>query len=245
MQCIWIHPNSKHIGYTKEEIENLTFIPLILVSASDVNRDEKTYGWKYIQGAGDDHQSWSRGLTPELFYKYEKEILEDTSIIEEIVDKDQQSDIHTLFNHSNQIYKIGDTNLFIGSFQSNFPEEMIKIFCKKGENQKDCFYFDIIDNKKSKSLEINLPSLFDLVKSLLEKNKKILILCPTGLSESICVCMSILISFYDKNNIYGKCEKVSKDYIKEKFIFISTFIPKASPSRFLMKQLNRYYLNVK
>lgn len=248
LQCIWIHPGSKHFGYSNEELEKLSFIPLILVSASDSERDEKTFGWRYIQGAGDDHQSWSKGLTPDLLYKYEKEIMEDSSIIDEIVISNQQSDVHTLFNSSNEISKIGNTNLYIGSFNSKFEDEnFIKIYCREGENKDNNYYFDVQDNKKSKrSLETCLPSLLKLSKSLLEKQEKILILCPTGLSESICICMAILISFFDKDNKFtGEPEKVSKDYIKEKFVFISSIIPKASPSRFLMKQLNRHYLNVK
>jgi hypothetical protein len=39
---------------TREDIQKLTFIPLILVSASSAERKEKEFSWKYIQGAGDD-----------------------------------------------------------------------------------------------------------------------------------------------------------------------------------------------
>jgi hypothetical protein len=39
---------------TREEIQKLSFIPIILVSASNIERREKEFSWLYIQGAGDD-----------------------------------------------------------------------------------------------------------------------------------------------------------------------------------------------
>ncbi|KAF5788776.1 putative tRNA A64-2'-O-ribosylphosphate transferase, protein-tyrosine phosphatase, rit1 [Helianthus annuus] len=49
------------------------FTPIILISASasnDIYRQKKSseFSWNYIAGAGDDEESWSRGLTPPLFW---------------------------------------------------------------------------------------------------------------------------------------------------------------------------------
>jgi tRNA A64-2'-O-ribosylphosphate transferase len=37
----------------------------------------------YVQGAADDHESWSQGLTPKVFWKHEAYLLSDEDGIEE------------------------------------------------------------------------------------------------------------------------------------------------------------------
>jgi hypothetical protein len=78
-ECIWLskknllynNNNHKNNSYYNEEIEidsnlklifdqcfnnnNNSFIPIILISASDSRLEPKSFGWNYIQGAGDDH----------------------------------------------------------------------------------------------------------------------------------------------------------------------------------------------
>lgn len=41
------------------------------------NEGTEEYSWQYIPGAADDEESWSQGLSPELFWKYQWRILED------------------------------------------------------------------------------------------------------------------------------------------------------------------------
>lgn len=54
------------------------YTPLILFSCSPV-RSENTHSahhsWKYIQGAGDDEENWSNGLSSEMFWKNKQIIL--------------------------------------------------------------------------------------------------------------------------------------------------------------------------
>ena len=54
------------------------FTPLILFSCSPV-RSENTHSahhsWKYIQGAGDDEENWSNGLSSEMFWRNKENIL--------------------------------------------------------------------------------------------------------------------------------------------------------------------------
>ena len=51
---------------------SLAFTPLVLLSCSPV-RSQHTHSahhsWTYIQGAGDDEENWSAGLTSETFWK--------------------------------------------------------------------------------------------------------------------------------------------------------------------------------
>lgn len=52
--------------------------PLVLLSCSPVrsqNMHSAHHSWTYIQGAGDDEENWSGGLTSELFWKHKDLIL--------------------------------------------------------------------------------------------------------------------------------------------------------------------------
>ncbi|MQL78816.1 hypothetical protein Taro_011249 [Colocasia esculenta] len=56
------------------------FTPMILVSASSPNgvvqqRSTCEFSWHYIPGAGDDEESWARGLSPNLFWKHASELI--------------------------------------------------------------------------------------------------------------------------------------------------------------------------
>jgi hypothetical protein len=59
-----------------------TVTPLVLVSTAHVSLVDDT---QYIQGAGDDEESWAMGLTPALFWDHHDHILEYASqdIVEE------------------------------------------------------------------------------------------------------------------------------------------------------------------
>jgi Rit1 N-terminal domain len=57
---------------------SLDFTPLVLLSCSPMrsqNTHSAHHSWKYIQGAGDDEENWSAGLSSELFWKNKDLIL--------------------------------------------------------------------------------------------------------------------------------------------------------------------------
>ncbi|TDL23114.1 initiator tRNA phosphoribosyl transferase [Rickenella mellea] len=54
------------------------YYPVVCVSASKLvaeGMERRQGGFVYVQGSGDDHESWSLGLTPELFWRHKDEIL--------------------------------------------------------------------------------------------------------------------------------------------------------------------------
>lgn len=57
------------------------FTPLILVSASASDglaqpRTTSEFSWRYISGAGDDEESWARGLSPSQFWEHAFELID-------------------------------------------------------------------------------------------------------------------------------------------------------------------------
>lgn len=74
------------------------FTPVMLVSASSSNgiqlRTTSEFSWSYIPGAGDDEESWARGLSPNLFWNHVYDLITSGSDlcnrkVAEIVEKDR------------------------------------------------------------------------------------------------------------------------------------------------------------
>ncbi|CAK7337504.1 unnamed protein product [Dovyalis caffra] len=75
------------------------FTPIILVSASSSigvfqHRTTSEFSWNYIPGAGDDEESWARGLTPTHFWSHVHDIISSgpdlcNQKVAEIVEKDR------------------------------------------------------------------------------------------------------------------------------------------------------------
>jgi tRNA A64-2'-O-ribosylphosphate transferase len=98
-------------------------------------------GYYYTPGAADDHESWSRHLTPDLFWKHQEELLDPSlgdNQIEELIDrllelariKSHERDLECTFQQSNNdcelcrhSNQIGRLNLWIGSRRAGRPPE--------------------------------------------------------------------------------------------------------------------------
>nr|AKM76538.1 initiator tRNA phosphoribosyl transferase family protein [Geranium incanum] len=69
---IWLNEVPDH--------DSWDFTPIILLSASSStgviqHRSTSEFSWNYIPGAGDDEESWARGLAPELFWNNTYDII--------------------------------------------------------------------------------------------------------------------------------------------------------------------------
>lgn len=80
LRPLWI--SQKSVIWLNEvpEYDSWNFTPIILVSASATSRSFRhqttsEFSWNYIAGAGDDEESWARGLLPDLFWKHAYDII--------------------------------------------------------------------------------------------------------------------------------------------------------------------------
>ncbi|XP_043697469.1 tRNA A64-2'-O-ribosylphosphate transferase isoform X2 [Telopea speciosissima] len=80
LRPLWI--SQKTVIWLNEvpDCDSWGFTPIILVSASSSNgiiqqRNTSEYSWQYIPGAGDDEESWARGLSSNLFWKHVYDLL--------------------------------------------------------------------------------------------------------------------------------------------------------------------------
>ncbi|CAI9782554.1 unnamed protein product [Fraxinus pennsylvanica] len=74
LRPLWI--SQKTVIWLNEvpEYDSWDFTPVMLISASSLSSmfqklTTSEFSWNYIPGAGDDEESWARGLSPNLFWK--------------------------------------------------------------------------------------------------------------------------------------------------------------------------------
>lgn len=99
LRPLWI--SQKSIIWLNEvpDCASWDFTPIILVTASvsvgiAQQRTTSEFSWHYISGAGDDEESWARGLTPNLFWKHSYELINSgpdvcNQKVADIVEKDR------------------------------------------------------------------------------------------------------------------------------------------------------------
>ncbi|XP_027176394.1 tRNA A64-2'-O-ribosylphosphate transferase-like isoform X1 [Coffea eugenioides] len=99
LRPLWI--SHKTVIWLNEvpEYDSWDFTPIMLVSASSPSGayQQKTtseFSWNYIPGAGDDEESWARGLSPNLFWKHAYDLINSgpnlcNQKVADIVEKDR------------------------------------------------------------------------------------------------------------------------------------------------------------
>lgn len=82
LRPLWISQRSVIWLNEVPDHDSWDFTPIILVSASastgggvSQHRTTSEFSWNYIPGAGDDEESWARGLSPSLFWNHVYDII--------------------------------------------------------------------------------------------------------------------------------------------------------------------------
>ncbi|GAB4820799.1 hypothetical protein N2152v2_007845 [Parachlorella kessleri] len=87
LRCIWLSQESRIWTDQVVDTSQLSFTPLVLVSASLPNARERRQlvlntgpdplhvVFDYVPGAGDDEESWAHGLTPALMWRHQHDLL--------------------------------------------------------------------------------------------------------------------------------------------------------------------------
>lgn len=168
----------------------------------------------YIQGAGDDSEGWSHGLTPPVFWENKEQLL--GAVEENIADVIYQMiefDRHYVPGHDSAV-KIGSTNFYIGRLadatQLDSSYDGIVICTQKpphipdskdrGVEQKRILHFPCNEGKLgSRALRSHLPRLRPFLASLPSHAEppKLLFACSTGNDLCVGVALTALCMLFD------------------------------------------------
>ena len=175
----------------------------------------------YIQGAGDDSEGWSKGLTPTLFWRHSERLLaaseeEMMDLIQDLIRMDLDCNAA-----SGDAVNIGPTRLFVGTLSSIAQAEQYDgvVICRdtgfpkpeqesKQDGDKRVLNLLCGDGKLgSRALRSQLPHIPPFIASLPNAvcAPKILFLCATGKDLSIGVALVVLCLFFDDECMLRKC----------------------------------------
>ncbi|CAJ1966154.1 unnamed protein product [Cylindrotheca closterium] len=185
-------------------------------------------GFYYTPGAADDHDTWARGLTPELLWMHEHSLGDLSSLTEDHVDaiiddvvKSACQDALGDTPASPQIdaknaNKIGESNLWIGSRRAGRPPECWDSFdailnvteneypnmIKSMEtSQKPCFYLQLVvaEGKRDKTqLERLLPLGLAFLLHHMRQGRRTLVHCAQGKDRSVAIAVASVALFCPK-----------------------------------------------
>ncbi|QKX61115.1 uncharacterized protein TRUGW13939_08262 [Talaromyces rugulosus] len=226
----------------------------VLCSASRRVHGAEASEGGYIQGAGDDSEGWSNGLTAPVFWESKDVLLateesELPSVIQELMernDKTPASQQATLV--------LPSSNLYISQSQPNsggHGSYDLVIACNdkptEGGNIKKLNLGCGPHKLGSRDLRLALDKVHAFAEKHLGSNasQSLLVTCETGKDLSVGTLLAIVCLFYDDNGKYvGKQPQLymDKQFIRQRLAWIITSKPDANPSRATLQSVNAFLL---
>ncbi|SMN22027.1 similar to Saccharomyces cerevisiae YMR283C RIT1 2'-O-ribosyl phosphate transferase [Maudiozyma saulgeensis] len=243
LRPIWVYPGSSilqnsvdpftgEILDSKWEVpENENIIPLILCTVSYQAQDgmDKRNGFTYVQGAADDHELWSEGLTPLMFWEHYGYLADTTHNVDELKDYIKELVLAKTMEQVSLKDNIDDIikpieqiteRLYLGKIVENsiINEGIYQELSKKydlvillsnnvkletDENNLDAlvqiYNLQSGSKKSSKDLRAKLPGIYDTIHTSISEGSKVLVCCNTAADISIGVILSVLCKDYSQD----------------------------------------------
>ena len=167
----------------------------------------------YIQGAGDDSEGWSHGLTPALYWKHQQQLL--VAVEEDVLEMIQRLIIACKCSNAeyDNAVNIRPTNLYVGTITSAMQPELYDgmVICsdqppptsdqgKKHRKRTKTVHLLCGDGKLgSRALRYQLSRVLSFFNNIPSKGKppKLLFACSTGKDLSVGVALTVLCMFFD------------------------------------------------
>jgi tRNA A64-2'-O-ribosylphosphate transferase len=275
LRPIWIHPsttmfsNDEDLFWSQEELNELPFIPLILVSAS-VSQSQNIDGdnsnpifpipksFDYVQGAADDTENWSPSLNATKFWNIYDKLTDSISLaqLEEMIE-----DLGDIVETDRKAFDwIGESGIAIGCRKAGDPSNcwdkfdyVINCGAKEFEGMipEKYLFLDIAEGKKGKQQLYNSFSIvIDKMKTVI--GKKILIHCMQGIDRSIGISLALMLRYMMPDGTLSastphsipnaNLDIIQKTEVMNMLLLIKKYRPKANPTRETMKKINLYFI---
>ncbi|KAK7398988.1 hypothetical protein VNO78_10163 [Psophocarpus tetragonolobus] len=259
--------------------ESWDFTPVILLSASASSSDcaphhttTSQFSWSYIPGAGDDEETWAKGLSPSLFWKHAYDLINSpphlcNRMVADIVESTRLT-VQPLLSHhlplasQTQTFSISflaSTNLALSP--SHLAADAAHVDCILNCDQRSIsarlpsddlyLHLPMVTSKFNRfSLLNNLPKAVSFAKFNLSQGKRLLVCCNNGEDISVCVCLAILMSLFDEKGTFddGKsfnATEVTKWDMKRRLVYVCKFATDARPSRGNLRQVFNFLIGGK
>ncbi|KAF7297903.1 Initiator tRNA phosphoribosyl transferase [Mycena chlorophos] len=261
LRPVWITPAQSTFPQPPE-----TCIPIICVSASAVMSEgdaRRVHGFAYVQGAGDDHELWGMGLTPELFWQHRELLLsaeraELSHLVQDLVSASSSTPERT--NRGPTPITHADSRLLIGALLDlDYYDENIAYVLAGGPAPLHNPPIPRIlhlplssSNKKAQSnsaLPALLPRSTAFASAQLRAGKRVCFACDDGRDVSVGLALAALGVAFDAEGrlLPGdrSCGAVAMDKqaLRTRLEWIIASRPEANPSRATLKRVNEFLMS--
>lgn len=240
MRPLWVTQDSE-LPENRPEFHD--FHPLVLCTASRRVRGAESSGNVYVQGAADDHEAWSHGLTPKLFWEHKSRLLATDEdglpvLIKSLTGSEERTD-------AAPICVSPTANLYVSTTQ-NLDLEAFDVVISCGTEPLLTAHSDCARNKKylllkcqdgkrgSRDLRSQLPHLVTFFSTLPSPPGRILVCCKTGKDLSVGVSLTILCLFANQTGAISStldARDIDKTFIKKRLAWLTTASANLNPSR--------------
>lgn len=235
------------LPHTTPEFQD--FHPVILCTASRRVRGAEASEGGYIQGAADDHEAWSQGLTPALFWSNKDALLRTNEDdlpgkIAALASQDQSADAYaTLIKPTSNLYVSASEHVDLTPFDtvvSCTPEPLPQPLLKDAGVGSYLHLRCQTGKLGSRDLRTQLPALRHLAPAA---TGKMLICCPSGKDLAVGAALAYLCLYADDAGALDASKpreprEIDKPFIKHRLSWISTSNAALNPSRATLQSTN-------
>ncbi|KAJ4379070.1 tRNA A64-2'-O-ribosylphosphate transferase [Didymella sp. IMI 355093] len=246
LRPLWVTQTST-VPHTAPEFPE--FHPVILCTASRRVRGAEASEGGYIQGAADDHEAWSHGLTPALFWNNKDALLRTNeeglpAKISSLVSQDRETDaVTTLVKPSTSLYISTSSHVDLATFDtvvSCTPEPLPQPHLADAGVKAYLHLACQTGKLGSRDLRNQLPALRSLTPTA---SGKTLICCPTGKDLSVGTALAYLCLYAADDGAVDlsaakESRGIDKLLIKQRLSWITTSNPALNPSRATLQSVN-------
>jgi hypothetical protein len=171
--------------------------------------DDSINGFYYTPGAADDQESWARHLTADLFWKHEKQLMN-----QDLNDDDVDALIDSIVRDAKKeeeyfpilMDRIGQTSLWIGSRRSGRPPDcwdrfdaivnVTQLEYPDMVSQQGCYYLhlSVAEGKRDKTeLERWLSVGLAFLIWHLQQGRRVLVHCAQGKDRSVALVLALVV----------------------------------------------------
>ncbi|KAG6335831.1 hypothetical protein ID866_3267 [Astraeus odoratus] len=273
LRPIWITPATTSFPILSP---HTSFYPVVCLSASKQVSDgleRRAGGFAYIQGSGDDHELWSMGLTPTMFWRNRKELLNATRPVllalvrsllsaSDVLHNEDAVDVHptpvqhisgllSLYSASTMqsvITLLRDSDISVVWLTSTTPGRLDVTNGNSIEPSR-LLWLQTPEGKRGQHhfLRTVLPQSIPFIQSQLLIGHRVCIACDAGIDAGVGVCIAALALFFNEDGSSNLQQKkqtdLSKTILRTRLQWIISSCPKANPSRTTLKRVNDFLLS--
>ncbi|MCJ1282966.1 hypothetical protein MMC26_002293 [Xylographa opegraphella] len=265
----WITQASPQALPSSDPLCDPTYHPVLCCTASRHEASSGTWTDGYIQGAGDDSEGWSTGLTPTAFWQNLSPLLsasqEEGDILELLTISNAKESMLSSVSQPTAIYP-GNSKwpLFIGRLEVlqssasidmdgiiTCDQDMIQVLpvaTNIGGRPPLLHLGSHTGKLGSRTLRDQLPRLKPFIKQIASQTQhpRLLFACSTGRDLSVGVALTVLCIYFNDDGMFVSAtspEPITKDIVRRRLSWIVASKHDANPARATLQSVNAFLMD--